>query len=71
MTELVRSLRQAADAHAGESMPATASLLYEAAAHIERLTAALHRIDGINDNPAVYNRDINDVLERALKDSTS
>jgi len=33
----------------------------------ERLTAALQRIDGINDNPAVYNPMIDEVLRRALE----
>jgi len=33
----------------------------------ERLRAALQRIDGINDNPAVYNPMIEEVLRRALE----
>ena len=33
-----------------------------------RLRAALQRIDGINDNPAVYNPDIEVVLRAALKE---
>ena len=40
----------------------------------ERLTAAIQRIDGINDNPANYNVEINAVcdtiLRPALKDPT-
>lgn len=33
---------------------------------IDRLKAALLRIDGINDNPARYNSEINDVIDAAL-----
>jgi hypothetical protein len=39
----------------------------EAADEIEWLRAALQRIDGINDNPACYNVDINAVLDRILR----
>lgn len=34
---------------------------------IAKLTAALQRIDGINDNPAKYNPDIDAVLRGALE----
>lgn len=33
---------------------------------VKRLRAALERIDGINDNPAIYNPDIEAVLRAAL-----
>jgi hypothetical protein len=36
-------------------------------AEIERLHAALQRIDGINDNPACYNPMIEEVLRAALE----
>lgn len=38
----------------------------EAADEIERLRAALRRIDSRNDNPAVYNPEIQAVLDEAL-----
>ena len=37
-------------------------------AEIDRLRAALRRIDGINDNPACYNADIEAALREALGD---
>jgi len=43
----------------------------EAAAEIERLRAALRRIDGINDNPACYNVEINAVLDEVLRQGAS
>lgn len=36
-------------------------------AKIEQLTAAIQRIDGINDNPAHYNPDINAVCDSILR----
>jgi len=46
-------------------------LLYEelmkATAGIARLTAALQRIDGINDNPACFNPMIDEVLREVLR----
>ncbi len=36
-------------------------------ARIERLQAALRRIDGINDNPACYNPSINEVCDEILR----
>ncbi len=38
----------------------------EAADEIERLKVALQRIDGINDNPAIFNADIEAVLRSVL-----
>jgi len=38
----------------------------ELRAEIERLQAALKRIDGINDNPACYNPEIDAVIRKAL-----
>jgi len=38
----------------------------EAAARIEALEAALRRIDAINDSPATFNKDIDDVCRVAL-----
>jgi hypothetical protein len=34
---------------------------------IEALEAALRRIDAINDNPAIFNKDIDDVCRAALE----
>ncbi len=34
---------------------------------VDRLRAALRRIDSLNDNPAHYNSEINDVIVRALE----
>jgi hypothetical protein len=42
----------------------------EAAAEIERLTDAIRRIDGINDNPANYNPAINAVCDEILRPET-
>jgi len=39
----------------------------DAAARIEALEAALRRVDAINDSPATFNRDIDDVC-RAARD---
>lgn len=36
--------------------------MVDAEEEIERLRAALKRIDGLNDNPSVYNADIDAVL---------
>lgn len=38
----------------------------ELTVEVNRLRAALHRIDGLNDNPAVYNPDIDTVLREVL-----
>ena len=43
------------------------SIMLEAADEIERLLAALQRIDGINDNPACFNPDIDEVLRHVLR----
>lgn len=40
--------------------------LAEYQAKCERLRAALMRIDGINDNPAIFNEDIDTVIRLAL-----
>ena len=45
----------------------TDDVLAKAEADNERLRAALQRIDGINDNPACFNMDIEMVLRRALE----
>jgi hypothetical protein len=37
---------------------------------IDKLHTALQRIDGINDNPAIYNPDIEAVLRSVLDDQT-
>lgn len=34
---------------------------------VERLRSAISRIDSINDNPAVYNPEINDVCDTILR----
>jgi len=41
--------------------------LEEAAVEIERLLNAIKRIDGINDNPAHFNKAINDVCNTILR----
>ena len=56
MTDIVERLRTRTD-----------PWCVEAAAEIERLRAALQRIDGINDNPACFNPMIEEVLRRALE----
>jgi len=44
-----------------------ATNIEEAAAEIERLMAAITRIDAINDNPACFNSEINDVCGAILR----
>lgn len=39
----------------------------EREAYIQQLVAALQRIDAINDNPARFNKEINDVLDTVLR----
>jgi hypothetical protein len=46
-------------------------ILNEAADEIERLRAALRRIDAINDNPVHFVREIDDVCRAALSPSQS
>lgn len=41
--------------------------LREAADEIGRLRAAISRIDAINDSPACFNKDINDVCDTILR----
>ena len=43
----------------------------EAQAEIEKLFAAIQRIDGINDNPAHYNPEINAVCDSILRPELS
>ena len=45
--------------------------LKEAADEIERLRAALHRINGLNDHPARFSPDIDAVIEAALAGEVS
>lgn len=47
-----------------------ASNIEEAVAEIERLRAALKRIDALNDNPARFNSEINKVVMQALEPSS-
>jgi hypothetical protein len=44
----------------------TIGLCDKAADEIERLRAALHRINGLNDHPARFSPDIDAVIEAAL-----
>ena len=46
--------------------PHLAREVQEAADRIEALEAALRRIDAINDSPACFNKDIDDVCNAAL-----
>jgi hypothetical protein len=65
--DLARELREAASRGYFYNH---SSLVMEAAAEIIKLRAAIRRIDGLNDNPACYNADIDAVI-RALEQSTA
>jgi spore cortex formation protein SpoVR/YcgB (stage V sporulation) len=69
MTDIVEKLLMAP--HADFYRPSKwFELMKDAADEIERLRAALQRIDGINDNPACFNPMIEEVLRRALEPKT-
>jgi hypothetical protein len=62
MPDIVAELRYAADDH-----DSTGYVMEKAAAEIERLRAAIQRIDGLNDNPARFNFEINKVCDEILR----
>lgn len=59
MSDLVAQIRNA--------KPWIGKLGQDAAAEIERLYAAVRRIDAINDNPAHFNVEINEVCDSILR----
>ena len=65
MTDIVERLRWSISADTPARYP---DIVTEAIIEIERLRAALQRIDGINDNPAVYNPGIDLVIRAVLSD---
>jgi len=64
MTDIVDRLRAATPGTMLSMQVNDLAALREAAAEIERLLAAIKRIDSINDNPAIYNQDIEDVIQK-------
>ena len=69
MTDIVERLRNFGPdwtRQHNRGKPIPYEICTDAASEIERLRAALHRIDGINDNPAIFNPDIEAVLRDAL-----
>jgi hypothetical protein len=63
MTDIVERLRFMEHS----ASMAAAPVIKEAADEIERLREAIQRIDGINDNPAIYNPDIEAVVRTIYK----
>jgi hypothetical protein len=66
MTDIVERLRTWSDIHRHGAIIG-GDLMAEAADEIERLREAIQRIDGINDNPAIYNPDIEAVVRTIYK----
>jgi hypothetical protein len=67
MTDIVERLRQGVGLAIQEDVVAAEKIMDEAADEIERLREAIQRIDGINDNPAIYNPDIEAVVRGTYK----
>ena len=70
MDDLIQRLRKAANAlppAAPEPPHPLYGLMHDAAHAISRLHIAIQRIDGINDNPAHYNPEINAECDRILR----